>query len=239
MADREFDYDGRMTRHRQFIALSFTAARCGAILFVAVAFSCCTTARAIDYVDCRSDGKTTHLEGKIVVQAQDGGVLLIAPDGRLWTLQPDQILSKRHDDQAFTPLAGDDLRRAVLADLPAGFDSTSTTHYLICYNTSRGYAQWCGALFERLYLAFTNSWKNRGFKLHDPAMPLVIVIYADQKTYVHHSADELGGNGNRIIGFYSLQTNRVKMFDLTGVESARPGGERRGCRVDHSGVVPA
>jgi Protein of unknown function (DUF1570) len=196
-------------------------------LVVALAVSHCTSAQAIDYVDCKQEGKTAHLSGKTIVQAQDGGVLLLASDGHLWTLQPEQILAKRHDDQTFSPLTGDELRKSVLADLPAGFDATSTTHYLICYNTSRGYAQWCGALFERLYLAFTNFWKNRGFKLHDPAMPLVVVIYADQKTYIDHSSDELGNNGTRIIGFYSLQTNRVKMFDLTGAETARPGGEKR------------
>ena len=82
-------------------------------------------------------------------------------------------------------------------------------------------------VFERLYLAFTNFWRNRGFKLHDPTMPLVVVIYADQKTYINHSSDELGDNGAHIIGFYSLQTNRVKMFDLTGTETARSGGEKR------------
>ena len=68
----------------------------------------------------------------------------------------------------------------MLADLPAGFDSTSTTHYLICYNTSRGYAQWCGALFNAL-LGVHEFLKNRGFKLHDPAMPLVVVIIPTKK----------------------------------------------------------
>jgi hypothetical protein len=180
----------------------------------------------VDHVVFRNGKATERLSGKIVVTAEDGGIMLLAPDGKLSIVQPMQIIEQSHDETPFSPLAGDELRRAVMADLPAGFDSLSTTHYLICYNTSRSYAQWCGALFERLYLAFTNFWKNHGFKLHDPSMPLVVVIYADRQTYITHSADELGGNGSRIIGFYSLQSNRVKMFDLTGAESARTGSER-------------
>jgi hypothetical protein len=70
-------------------------------LVVALAAVHCTSAQAIDYVDCKQEGKTTHLSGKTIVQAQDGGVLLLAPDGHLWTLQPEQILAKRHDDQTW------------------------------------------------------------------------------------------------------------------------------------------
>jgi Protein of unknown function (DUF1570) len=224
---QEFDYHGRMPSHRRFIDFSPLVPCWPGIIFAALVYSWCAIAQGADIVDCKREGKTIHLSGKIVIQAQDGGILLLTPDGRLWTLPPDQIISKRHDDQPSLPLTGDELKHAVLAELPAGFESTSTNHYLICYNTSRGYAQWCGALFERLYLAFTNFWKNRGFKLHEPTMPLVVVIYADQQTYIHQSTDELGNNGNRVIGFYSLQTNRVKMFDLTGAESSRPGGEKR------------
>jgi hypothetical protein len=58
-------------------------------------------------------------------------------------------------------------------------------------------------------------------------MPLVVVVYADRETYARQSSDELGNNADRIIGFYSLQSNRVKMHDLTGVEALRQPGENR------------
>ncbi len=75
-----------------------------------------------------------------------------------------------------------------------GFEIHNTVHYLICYNTSKAYAQWCGALFERLYLAFTTFFEHHGFKLHAPEMPLVVLIFADRDGFARYTADELGSN---------------------------------------------
>jgi hypothetical protein len=124
-------------------------------------------------------------------------------------------------------LSNDELKKRVLAELPAGFETYGTVHYLIFHNTSRAYAQWCGALFERLYSTFQNFWTHRGFKLHEPATPLVVIIYADRAAFSSQSVSELGNRAAGVIGFYSLQSNWVKMYDLTGMESLRPPGERR------------
>ena len=51
-----------------------------------------------------------------------------------------------------------------------------TKHYVICTSARRQYAQWCGALFERLYLSFHNYWKQRGMKLAEPEFPLVALV---------------------------------------------------------------
>ena len=44
--------------------------------------------------------------------------------------------------------------------------------------------------------------------------------------YNEQSAEELKGRRG-VIGYYSLQTNRVKMFDLTGLEALRPLSDNR------------
>ena len=54
------------------------------------------------------------------------------------------------------------MSKQLLAELPQGFQEFTTTHYLIFYDTSLAYAQWCGALFERLYMAFTNAGSAKG-----------------------------------------------------------------------------
>ncbi|HEY2826967.1 MAG TPA: DUF1570 domain-containing protein [Pirellulales bacterium] len=183
---------------------------------------------AEDTVVFRHGGKTQHLSGKAVVAAQDGGVMLQTADGKLWNVTPDETLEHGQDDKPFVPLSADRLKKQILGELPPGFDTVKTAHYLIFYNTSRGYALWCSALFERLYTSFTSFWTHRGFKLHEPETPLVIVIYADQPTYARQSVDELQNVTNRVIGFYSLQTNQVKTYDLTGAESTRrPGDNKR------------
>ena len=116
----------------------------------------------------------------------------------------------------------------MLAELPSGFDIHATSHYLICYNTSRDYATWCGTLFERLHKAFTNFWTRRGMKLHDGEFPLVAVVFNSRESYARYSEPELGKTADSIIGYYSLRSNRMTMYDLTGVESLRTAGQRIG-----------
>jgi len=196
-----------------------------------IAASClawhCAAARSAEDVTFKQSGKVNHVIGKTIVTAQDGGILLLTPDGKLWTIMPDEVVEHHEDDKPATPLTSDELKKRVLSELPAGFETYGTVHYLIFHNTSRAYAQWCGALFERLYSTFQNFWTRRGFKLHEPATPLVVVIYADRAAFSSQSASELGNRANGVIGYYSLQTNWVKMYDLTGVESLRPQGEKR------------
>jgi hypothetical protein len=182
---------------------------------------------AADNITLKRDGKTTHLTGKVIVTAQDGGLMLLTPDGILWSVPPEELIDHTHDDQPFAPLTAEALGKKLQADLP-GFEIHTTVHYLICYNTSKAYAQWCGSLFERLYLAFTTFFEHHGFKLHAPETPLVVIIFADHDGYAHFTSDELGGNARSVIGFYSLRTNRVNMYDLTGVEAVRQAGDKRG-----------
>ncbi len=184
-------------------------------------------ASAADIVTYQRDGKRVQLTGKIVVAAQDGGLMLLAPDGKLWTVQPEELIERKQDEAPFKPLEREELAKQLLAELPLGFETHATSHYLICHNTSRAYAQWCGALLERLYGAFTNYWKQRGFKLHDSEMPLVVLVFADRDSYAVASTGELGENARNIVGYYSLKSNRVAMFDLTGVEAVRQPGDKR------------
>ena len=50
----------------------------------------------------------------------------------------------------------------------------------------------------------------------------------EQKAYADFARDELGDATGNIIAYYSLRTNRITMFDLTGLESLRRSSDRRG-----------
>ena len=177
-------------------------------------------ARAMDHVTINRDGAKVFLSGRVVVEAQDGGVLLLDRMGKLWTAQPDEIIKRENDEIPYKPLDAEALGEAMLKELPAGFEVHATAHYLICYNTSKAYAQWTGALFERLYRAFNNFWTRRGFKLREPEMPLVAIVFADKVTYQRYVVNELGDAAKSIVGYYNLLTNRVLMYDLTGNQTA-------------------
>src|SRR6185436_3178370 len=69
--------------------------------------------------------------------------------------------------------------------------------------------------------AFTNYWEGQGFELHEPEFPLPVYLFASRQQYDQASREDLPGGTGNIIGFYSLRSNRINMFDLTGVEAVR------------------
>ncbi len=198
------------------------------IFTLSIWLTCAAAACAVDHATLRRDGKETQVSGRLVVKAEDGGVLLLSRDGELWSIQPDELVAQRTDNEPFVPQTADDAAAAMLSRLPEGFEVYTTAHYVICHNTSKAYAQWCGALYERLHSGFINYWTHRGIKLHEPTLPLVCVVFADQKAYADFARDELGDATGNIIAYYSLRTNRITMFDLTGLESLRRSSDRRG-----------
>lgn len=207
-----------MTPHETTIALLLTAC---------MAFSAQADETVQRVVFQRNGGEQT-VEGRLLLTAQDGGVLLVASDGVLWAVPPDQQVSRATESKPFAPLSADELSAKLLAELPAGFDVLQTSNYMICHDTSKTYAQWCGSLFERLYMAFTNYWRRRGFEIHDPEFPLVAIIFADRDAYVRYSRDEVGDAIDSIIGYYSLRSNRMVLYDLTGSQSAGRGSRGGG-----------
>ena len=199
--------------------LKFMTIRCLLLLAVFVVLPAVGPLRATEHVTLRRDGDVKHVSGRIVVQAQDGGLLVLAPDGVLWTVQPQELLERRTDAAPFRLAGAQQLAQSLSTELPAGFQIYNTAHYVICYNTSKAYAQWCGGLYERLYRAFHNYWERRGLHLSAPQAPLVALVFSRKDLYTDYARQELGDAANSIIGYYSLRTNRITTFDLTGVEA--------------------
>ena len=180
-------------------------------------------ARAVDHVVLQRDGQRVRIAGRVLVEAQDDGLLLLAPDGVLWAVQPDELVERKADAAPFVPLSREKLVESVLDELPDGFQTYQTAHYVICYNTSKAYAQWCGALYERLYRAMVNYWDRRGLDLKEPEVPLIALVFDDEASYADYARAELGDAVDSIIGYYSLRSNRIIMYDLTGIESLAVG----------------
>ena len=197
------------------------------LLILPAVAALCSPAAALDHVTLKRDGRESLLDGQVLVKAVDGGLLVLARDGVLWNVLPEEIVQHTSDDGPFESLEPAELGKLLLAQLPAGFEVYTTSNYVICYNTSKAYAQWCGALFEQLYRAFTNYWHKQGFDLTKPRFPLVAIVFADRASYAAHARPEVGAGVESIIGYYSLQTNRMTMYDLTGIQALRRPGDRR------------
>jgi len=179
----------------------------------------------VERIEVEDTGGRRTVEGTVVVEAVDGGLLVERPDQRLELLQPDVIRGRSAADAAGKD-SPRDVGQRILGELPPGFDLLLTRHYCVCHDTSRAYAQWCAALFERLHDAFSNFWKQAGVEIVEPTHPLVVVIFADRQRYEEFAARDLGAAVERVAGSYNLLTNRVTTYDLTGSAAvARPAGQ--------------
>lgn len=173
----------------------------------------------IDHLVLNRDGKTLRLDGRSMIVAQDGSCMFQTRDGVIWLAAADEVSGLSSDEIPFEAYTSKELAGRLLAELPAGFDVYYTANYVICHNTSRGYALWCGSLLERLHRAFTNSWSRKGFELTKPEFPLVACVFADKGSYGRFAMPELGDAVDAVDAYYSMRTNRITMYDLSGTES--------------------
>lgn len=180
---------------------------------------------ALEYLKIKQGESQREIAGKIEVEAADGGVMLLARDGSLWPVEKENVVSRRSDAKPFAPLTNAELAKQLASELP-GFKTHQTQHYLIHYNTSPAYAKWVGSLFEGLHKAFYNYWTRRGAVLREPEFPLVAIVFDGQSSFAKHAHAEIGERANSIIGYYNLKSNRMTMYDLTGIEAAGALNER-------------
>jgi hypothetical protein len=57
---------------------------CMTMAFCAWTLICAGAAQGTEHVTLRRHGKLLHVDGRLIVTAQDGGILLLARDGVLW-----------------------------------------------------------------------------------------------------------------------------------------------------------
>jgi hypothetical protein len=186
------------------------------------------------------NGPVRKVAGRLLLEFHDQ-LVIQTDDGAIYTIYQGEIQNHLQTDRIFRPATSEEIAERLLAEMPSGFRIHTTSHYVVCYGTSRTYAQWTSSLLERLHRAFTRYWSRHGFQLHEPEFPLVALVFPDQKSYLRSAKEQGAQISSAVVGFYSLQSNRVNMYDLTGVEAVRSPGNRRGSLKEISQMlsVPA
>lgn len=156
--------------------------------------------------------------GEILIEAQDGGLMLQSDDGRIWTIQPEQITERSSSETPFKPLSADEMAKRMQDEMPQGFAVYQTAHYLIVHNTNDAYVRQVGLLFEQLYKGFYTFWKNQRWKLPEPKYPLVALVLADRNDFLKHAGTEVGDTAEMVIGYYHLSSNRMTTFNMPNLE---------------------
>ncbi len=172
------------------------------------------------YLDDQQREQT--IQAAQILEAQDGGVVMLARDGRLLTATPEQIKKKRSLDQKFTPFKLPELEQQLIAEYGSDFAVTQTKHFTICSQSGKRYSKWCSYLFERLYNVLHNHWDSKKLPLHEPEVPLIAVIFKDRANFENYASQILGKENAGVHGFYSTQSNRMVLYDLTATPGERP-----------------
>ena len=162
------------------------------------------------------------VDGRVLVEAEDGGILVLGRDGRLWAVTPEQLQSREQTGRKFTPYTADELGERLKAEIGQAFEIVTTKHYVICTNAGQRYARWCGALFERLLASFHTHWRAKDLDLHEPEFPLAAIIFADERQFAEFAAKDAGADTASSKGYFSIRTNRMVLYDLTAGPNNRP-----------------
>ncbi len=94
------------------------------LVLAVAAIAAAPAARALDHVTFRRDNKETTVEGRTLVTAQDGGILLEGRDGVLWPVTPEEQVKVTSDKTPFAPLSREELAGNSWPGFPAASRST-------------------------------------------------------------------------------------------------------------------
>lgn len=179
-----------------------------------------------DDVVINRKGERIELTGKMLVVAQNGGIMFQTPDGHIWLIQPEEIVESKDDEEHPEPLENKELGIQLQSELPDGFKIHHAGDFVIAYSTERAYARWVGGLYQRLHRGFTKHWQRKKFKTKEPNFPLAVIIFSNKAEYERYMTKELGGVSPGLVAYYNLQSNRVAMYDLTAGRNADGNGDR-------------
>ncbi|HYO25060.1 MAG TPA: DUF1570 domain-containing protein [Lacipirellulaceae bacterium] len=193
-------------------------------------------AGALEHVVVRQQQGERKLSGEVIVEAQNGIVLKTADDSYHRLLTP-TIRSRTKDSTPLEMLDAQKLGEQLLSELPPGFQVHHSKNYVVCFNTTRTYAKWTSSLLERLQKAFIIYWQKRGLTVAPPKHPLPVIVFSDQASYAEFAKAELGAAVNNVIGYYNLESNRITMYDLTGMQAERRDEYGRGSMHDISELL--
>lgn len=179
----------------------------------------------VTFTDAKSVTRT--IESRLLLEAQDGGLLLEGRDGRLWNVTPKQLQKRESTEEPFQPLSADQLgeqlaREAAEFGIKTPTQVVVTKHFVICSTAGRVYGEWCGSLFERLHDAFHAYWKEAGLELRESEFPLPAVVLKDRAEFAEFATKHDRPDAAQAPGYFSEPTNRVILFDLTAGPNSTP-----------------
>ncbi len=184
-------------------------------------------------IEFRDDiGAVREVQGRILVEAEDGGLLIEDRARQLWNIPPTRQLARENADAPFTPLTVDEWRAALPTALgmPTGNPAVAvvvTPHYVVATQGDPDVAARQAVLLELLLRGFVESWTERGVTLEAPDGLLPVLIFTRRDQYTDYVTQDAGPQLMDNPGYYSMRTNRIVLLaDGAGASSATQARSR-------------
>jgi len=158
-------------------------------------------------------------------------VNLLARDGRLWSFPPDSVKDFRKTSEPFKGYTAAEMRSRLTQELGKDFEISGTGHYLVA--RPRGQGAYWAQRFEDQYRSFIHYFSIRGFKIAEPEFPLVAIVFRNQADFLRYSASEGTRVGPNVLGYYSLASNRICVFDQAGGEASAADWQENAATIVH------
>ena len=158
-------------------------------------------------------------------------VFLLARDGRLWDFNPGAAQDFRKTASEFRPLTAPMLRAQLEAELGRAYEVSNTGHFVIAH--PRGQKDQWADRFEEMYRSFVAYFSVRGFRLQQPSFPLVAIVWKSRDDFMRYTVRDGGKPTPGLLGYYSLETNRVTLFDVGNGRTSNADWQQNFATVIH------
>lgn len=164
------------------------------------------------------------LRGKVVAHNEET-FWLMERDGRLQKVGVGEVTDFRQVSSRFQSLSSADLRDQLRRELGNEYEIVGTGHYLVC--AVKGEVQKYGGLFENLYRTLYTYCSTRGFRVREPEIPLVALVFPDQARFAAYSRLDGLTAARGLRGYYLMTSNRIALFEdgsrgQAGIEPGAP-----------------
>jgi len=174
-----------------------------------------------------------RIEGAALAWKSDE-VLLLGRDGRLWQFEPKEASQYRKSAERFSSLPISELRANLLKELGSGFDVTGTGHYLVAH--PQGQRDLWAQRFEDLYRSALLYFSVRGFHAQEPPFPLIGIVCRNQQEFQRLAAAQGMPASRGVLGFYSLESNRIILYDVGAGQSDSKDWRQNASTVIHEAL---
>lgn len=158
-------------------------------------------------------------------------VHLLGRDGHLWQFAPGDAKAYRKTSSRFQSYSASKLRAVLLAELGNEYEVTGTGHYVVAH--PRGERSRWAQRFEDLYRSFVHYFSVRGFDLEEPPCPLIGIVCRNQREFFEYSASRGLPRGYGVLGNYSVESNRIALYDISGETGDADGWEHTASTIIH------